>query len=778
MVESISALTTPLAPRANWWEAIPWSDPLFWPWSGVYAALVVALLLIMWVFGRRRPLSIRRLALLLTLGTALIYITWRVAFTIPETPLAGVIAGVVLVTAEIVGLIQLVMATVIGWQDSRQPAVVFDPRQGIPTVDVFIATYSEPTTVLEPTIAGAMGIRYPGPVTVYLCDDGSRAEMRELAERYGAVYLEREDHSHAKAGNLNNALAHSTGELVVTLDADMIPTAEFLEKTVGYFTDDRLAFVQAPQAFYNEDAFQYNLFAGDMLPNEQDYFMRTLQPGKERFNAVMYVGSNTVFRRSALKEVGGFSVGVITEDMATGMVLQAAGYRARFVHDIIAAGLAPESFSDLLSQRVRWARGNIQTARKWNPLTLRGLTPMQRWIYADGILYWHFGIIKLIFIAAPLVYLVFGIPVLHATVPTLLMIWGPYFVASFVSLNAISQGRRSFTWTHVYDIAMAPTIALAVLSEWVGISTKRFAVTPKGVSMERLNFRWWIALPHLVLIGLTVLGFLNVFWLHAGEYPLDSVLITGFWALYNLLGLVMAVLVCLERPRQRGTERTDVDLAVDASLWAGAGVRGRVRDLSFSGARLSLPWTASFTRSDAMREPLESGVLSIEGVGTVSGMVRWVTESANGVLVGFEFGTLTATQSVQLVRAITSSPDWVRHDREEGARVVAAAGRTVTGAARRVSPALRSELRVATRGIAQLTARGLAASPFSVSLEDLSFGGCRVRSARPLTPGERYTVTLGDHDRGIDAEVRWVQRRRGRFIAGLRFDRTSEWTIG
>ena len=761
-----------------------WTEPVLWPWSAAYAGAVILLLLAMWIIGRRRPVSIRRLALLLSLGTAVVYITWRIVFTIPDAPLAGIIAGWVLVAAEILGLLQLLMSTVIGWQRTELTPVVFDPRDGTPSVDVYIATYSEPLTVLEPTLAGAMGIRYPGTVTVYVCDDGSRAEVRELAERYGAVYLDREDHAHAKAGNLNNALAHSTGELVATLDADMIPTRDFLEKTVGYFTDRQVAFVQAPQAFHNEDAFQYNLFAGDMLPNEQDYFMRTLQPGKERFNAVMYVGSNTVFRRSALEQVGGFATGVITEDMATGMLLQAAGYRAHAVQDIIAAGLAPESFSDLLVQRTRWARGNIQTARKWNPFFLRGLTPMQRWIYADGILYWHFGIIKLVFLLAPLVYLVLGIPVLHADVPSILVIWLPYFIASFVSVNAISQGRRSFTWTHVYDIAMAPTLALAVASEWLGFSTKRFAVTPKGVAIERLNFRWWIALPHLVLIALTVVGFLNAFWLNAGAFPLDSLLITGFWALYNLVGLVMAVLVCLERPRQRGTERTDVDLSVDASLWAGPGVRGRVSDLSFTGARLALPWSASFTQADAGRPMLGSGVLSIEGVGTLSGTVRWVTESPRGLLIGFEFGVLTAVQCIRLMRAITSSPDWVRHDREYHARVVSAAGRTVAGAARRVSPALRSELRVATRGIARLTARGFAATPFTVSLEDLSAGGCRVRSRQPLAPGERYTVALGEdradleHAGGATAQVRWVQRRRGRYIAGLQFDRTSEWTMG
>ncbi len=745
-------------------------EPVFWPWSGLYAGAVILLLVVLWLVGRRWRGSMRRLSLMVSLGTAIIYITWRIAFTIPTQTLAGQIAGTVLVVAEVIGLIQLVASTVIGWSHPRSRRVPLEGLPRLPSVDIFIATYSETVTVLEPTLAGAMGIRYPGEVAVYLCDDGGRPEVRALAERYGARYLERQDHSHAKAGNLNNALAHSTGELIATLDADMIPTADFLEKTVGYFVDKkRVGFVQAPQAFHNEDAFQYNLFAGDMLPNEQDYFMRTLQPGKERFNAVMYVGSNTVFSRAALERVGGFATGVITEDMATGMLLQAAGYTSLFVPDIIAAGLAPESFSDLLTQRTRWARGNIQTARKWNPLTLRGLSGMQRWLYADGIVYWHFGIFKIIFIVAPLVYLIFGVPVVMADVPSILAIWLPYFLASFVSMNAVSEGRRSFTWTHVYEIAMAPTIALAVITEWLGFSTKRFAVTPKGVSIERLNFRWTIALPHLVLLAASLYGLLNAFVFSAGRYSLDSLVIVTFWTIYNVVGLTMAVLVCLERPRQRATERTPVDLGVSARLWEGQAVRGRVRDLSFSGARLTVPWSTMFTPGDAARRLVGRAELDIEGMGTVVGTVRWVSETSDGVAVGFEFDTLPPTRAVELMGVITASPDWVRHDREENARMVSAAARTVSGAARRVNPALRSELRVATRGIAQLEARGIAARPFTVHLEDLSFGGCRVRSPQRLTLGETYTVSLGASHDTASAQVRWVERRRGRYVAGLQF---------
>lgn len=163
----------------------------------------------------------------------------------------------------------------------------------LPTVDIFIATYNEPIEVLKRTFAGCLNLSYPkDSVHIYLCDDGKRESVEQLASEFGVHYLTRTDNKFAKAGNLNHAMSQTNGELILTLDADMVPLPAFLEKTVPYFHDGATAFVQVPQAFYNEDPFQYNMFSKDRIPNEQDFFMQTLQAGKDRFNAVMYVGSN------------------------------------------------------------------------------------------------------------------------------------------------------------------------------------------------------------------------------------------------------------------------------------------------------------------------------------------------------------------------------------------------------------------------------------------------------------------------------------------------------
>mgnify|MGYP000509052001 FL=1 len=134
-------------------------------------------------------------------------------------------------------------------------------------------------------------------VHIYFCDDGNRKEVCELAKSLNIGYLGLANNKQAKSGNLNNALEHTHSPLVATFDADMIPQHTFLMKTVPYFLlpkyikeDDvwrkrtneeledtksmKIGLIQTPQSFYNPDLFQFNLFAENTIPNEQDFFLK------------------------------------------------------------------------------------------------------------------------------------------------------------------------------------------------------------------------------------------------------------------------------------------------------------------------------------------------------------------------------------------------------------------------------------------------------------------------------------------------------------------------
>ena len=200
-------------------------------------------------------------------------------------------------------------------------------------------------------------------LNIYVCDDGRRIELKQLCNKYRVNYITREDNEGAKAGNINNALTHIKGDLFAVLDADMIPKKEFLQKTVGYFSDDNMAFVQTPQVYYNQDIYQYNL--GRNIPNEQDFFMRDIQEARASRDAVLHVGTNAIFRKKYVEEIGGYPTCSITEDMAVGMLLQEKGYSSALINEELVLGLSANTFTELVKQRDRWCRGNLQVLKHY-----------------------------------------------------------------------------------------------------------------------------------------------------------------------------------------------------------------------------------------------------------------------------------------------------------------------------------------------------------------------------------------------------------------------------
>ena len=514
----------------------------------------------------RRAYIKRGLILFLFFLTTIIYLYWRLRYTIPiHYGWVSLIAGSILFLAEFVGFFEssVFYYTLWNMEDEELPQTDWSE---CPDVDIFIATYNEPESLLYKTIVGCKNMSYPDPtkVHIYICDDGRRDSMRTLCNSMGVHYLSRETNEHAKAGNLNHALSVTSSPYVVTFDADMIPMHDFLLITIPYFlTGEKVGFVQVPQNFYNPDLFQYNLFTEESMPNEQDLFSRSIQTGKAKHNAVIYAGSNTVLSRAALDEIGGLVTGTITEDFATGMKIQSNGYLSKYVNEIHASGLAPETLEDLFNQRIRWGRGVIQTFKKFNPLFMKGLNATQKILYLSTFSYWYFGLWRLIFFLAPILFSVFGIVVLQANAIQMLLIWLPMFLFTNITFRYFTHNLRSISWSHIYDTILFPQILLGVLKETFGIRMSKFKVTPKE-NVKRESFiqrfeliRVQIFLTFLTLIGLGKITFL---FFYSGFQPHYA--INFFWLAYNLYVFSMTIFFASERPKFRSAERIIAKLAV------------------------------------------------------------------------------------------------------------------------------------------------------------------------------------------------------------------------
>jgi cellulose synthase (UDP-forming) len=411
--------------------------------------------------GRRRAL---RFLLGAMLPLAAFYFAWL---------LQGERVGHPLLYALLIGAELFNAAQALGfwWTCSRdrrrrRPAWTGPP----PAVDVFIPVYDEPVAVVEPTVRAATEMT-GAEVTVHVLDDGASDAVAAMAGRHGADYIRRAGSEGAKAGNINHALAQTGAEFVMVLDCDHVPEPHFLEATLGPFGDERMAFVQTPQYYANWDRGEVPGAAW----GQQALFFGPIARGKDGHDAMFCCGTNVVFRRAALEQVGGFPADSVTEDFELSIRLHERGWRSRYVPEVLAHGLGPEDMASYVSQQQRWSRGCLSAL----PAVLRSsLPPRLKLQYALSASFFLSGWTVLIYMSFPVVRLLTGAqPLAATTADQFLGHFAPYFGLSLLAVTALGGGAYTFKafalqaasfWIHVQSTV------LAVLGRRGG-----FVVTPK-----------------------------------------------------------------------------------------------------------------------------------------------------------------------------------------------------------------------------------------------------------------------------------------------------------
>jgi cellulose synthase (UDP-forming) len=711
-----------LKPQRPAQPAVSWQPPRNWFTQSVEAVLRV-------VLGRRLMedaearsrlrLWCLRIVIAATVVLGVYYMSWRYTSSInwDAWPL-----GLSLVAAETYSFIGMLLFALTMWmaKPRRQPPAL--GRQA--TVDIFITCYNEPVELVRTTVRAAVAIPYPH--RTYVLDDGDSPEMAAMAREEGAGYIVRTVDwrgrtRHAKAGNLNNALMQTDGEFILILDADQVPLPQILDRTLGYFTDPRVALVQTPQYFWNTPR-------SDPFGSQAPLFYGPIQQGKDGWNAAFFCGSNAILRREALMElgvrryvqeldervrlalgaaermlksarrdarkaeeplrsdllsaisalgtivrdarrairrgdsiqdvtwrfqaqcrelsrtlvqadmeriwlelatipgidaddlVGSFAAVLddeptllelarrettplaaveavrslllavdvdradeaqalmpmstisVTEDMATAMRLHAAGWRTVYHDEILALGLAPEDLRTALQQRLRWAQGTLQVMLKENPFTVRGLTLAQRLMYFSTMWSYLSGFAAVVYIAAPIIFLFFGLSPVKAWSTEFFMHLVPYLAMNQVMFTIAGWGRS--TWRgQQYSLALFPLWIKAVTTTIQNVYFGRklgFVVTPKT---RQGGMHLSLVKPQIVAIVLLVAAAAYGLGRLALGLTDDTgpILVNVFWVLYNLAMLSVVIEAAIYEPEATLPEHPLVTAAEAHGRVAGGG---------------------------------------------------------------------------------------------------------------------------------------------------------------------------------------------------------------
>jgi cellulose synthase (UDP-forming) len=395
---------------------------------------------------------------------------------------------------------------------------------------------SESIELLERNLPAMLRATYAHDT--WVLDEGDDPRVRALCKKLGVKHFSRKDMPHyntpegkykakTKGGNHNSwydTIGH-TYDFVAQIDTDFVPRKDFLVKTLGYFKDEKVAFVGTPQVYGNMDG---SIIARGAA--EQTYsFYGPLLRGFFGMGMTMLIGANHVIRTKALKDIDYYTAH-ITEDLLTGMELHAKGWKSVYVHEALAIGEGPDTWAAYFSQQMRWAYGCMHILFRHSPKLFYKMTWRQK-IYYFVLQQHYFSGLAMVFGVVGLAsYFVFNVRFADIDVRNFLLFYIPtLFVLGVMALylqrfNVRPTMERGVMWAgRVIGIASWPIFFMAFLGLVRG-KRMSYKVTPKGQIKDptpdnhQRHFRVHFILGMITLISVVYgasidrLAPLMVFW--------------------------------------------------------------------------------------------------------------------------------------------------------------------------------------------------------------------------------------------------------------------------
>lgn len=615
-----------------------WEDDVFW----VIVALGVPRAVLPWF--STDTLWIRRWCFRIICGIYWSYLAWRVTSTLPAAELSWpFVYAVVFLSLELIQAYCMYQFQSRLTQHSDRVAEA-DRDEGWygdqpPLVDVLIPTYNESWAIVEKTVICALAQDYPN-IRVWVCDDGRRPEFRQKAEAIGAGYVTRTDNAHAKAGNLNAALAHlrtleQKPELVAVLDSDFVPLRRFVSRAVALLKDPKMGLVQTPQYHLNQDPLQAAFDVWSQWPDQQRYAFNVMLPAADARGAAYCCGTSFVARVEALTKIGDFPTEAVTEDVLTTIKMSMNGYRAAYLRERLSAGLAAEGMHEYVVQRGRWCLGSIQIG--WWLTELGNKSLWERILTMEPFLRWGFwSLMRALTMLGPIVYSFTGVAPFRGRPADLLLLSFTLLVFERSWVAWLSRGAALPIVQHSYNLLNAFAVIPAMFKGLFDRHDRRFRVTDKGTVTAGRVIYWGVLRWLLAYLTLSILG---LFYGLGGSGQLGPLYFV--WTCLNCSTVVVASFACIEAPRRRGEYRY---AAREVAHVDGQGAT--LVDLSVSGARLRC------------ERPLRQGQavrVTLLDVGDVE--ARVVRHGRGDYAVAFE---LSDAERYALIRKLYSSGEYIK----------------------------------------------------------------------------------------------------------------------
>ena len=442
------------------------------------------------------------------------------------------------------------------------PAVKRAPKGKKVAVISLCVPSSESLAIVERQLKAMAAIKYPHDS--WILDEGNNKDIKMLAKRYGVKHFSRNGiarynsplapfKAKTKAGNVNAWLEHTKRfgyEFFVQFDIDHLAKPEYLNKTLGYFKDPLVAWVQAPSVYGNHEHWTAR------GSSEQELVLQgPLQMGFYGHSETPFIiGSHCTYRTRTIREIGGFQP-TRAEDHLDTVMLANKGYKGVFLPEVIAVGDGPEDLSTYLGQQFAWAYSMFQVLTQHSPKLLRAMPWRKRFQFLFSQTWYPlWSLSYFVTFIVPVISLLIDREVTHIRGISFITHFLPLFACSFLvwwcARPVMQPAGLGLTWRGMLlHVVRWPIVLIAVVSAAFHIS-KPYMITPKGILSDT---------PPLVsvyrpfiLLGLT--GSLSV--LIASELYGNHIIASQiFFALLNALFMLLVCTIDLNIRLRRSAIR-------------------------------------------------------------------------------------------------------------------------------------------------------------------------------------------------------------------------------
>ena len=237
------------------------------------------------------------------------------------------------------------------------------PKNKEPMITIMIPCHNE-EVMIEETIDYLMHELDYHNYEVLVCDDGSTDTTPEILARLRLKYYNlrvlRVNKNNGKAHAFNIGLSFARGEYILSNDADTVPEPNALQKYMNYFLSPGGQNTAAVTA--NMDVQNRSLLVEKSQTVEFSSIVGIIKRSQMGVlgNMYAYSGANTMYRKDAILDCGGFRQDRATEDISIAWDQQFNGWQAVFAPDIMFYMNVPNTFNMLYNQRKRWAKGGTE----------------------------------------------------------------------------------------------------------------------------------------------------------------------------------------------------------------------------------------------------------------------------------------------------------------------------------------------------------------------------------------------------------------------------------